>query len=32
MGKRKNEVISITKDNELSLANILTGRRKGIFE
>lgn len=32
MGKRKNEVIPITTDNELSLANILTGQRKGIFE
>lgn len=32
IGKRKNEVVSMTTDNELSLANILTGDRKGIFE
>lgn len=32
MGKRKNEVVSIAADNELSPANILTGNRKGIFE
>lgn len=32
MEKRKNEVISTTTDSELSLANILTGKRKGIFE
>ncbi len=32
MGKRKNEVVSTTTDNELSLTDILTGARKGIFE
>lgn len=32
MGKTKNEIASMTTDNELSLANILTSDRKGIFE
>lgn len=32
MGKRKNEVVSMTTDNGLSLTDILTSSRKGIFE
>lgn len=32
MGKRKNEVVSKTMDNGLSLSNLLNGERKGIFE
>lgn len=32
MGKGKNEVVSMTTNNGLSLADILTGDRKGIFE